>query len=76
MALAHGLVPQNCTADYLSAGLLVGAPFEPRSYQLTIYRNPIISFVRLAYLIKLGPKIHDQDITCGSDGTPQNLSYG
>ena len=30
MALAHGLVSQNRTADYLPAGLLVGASLEPR----------------------------------------------
>ena len=57
-------------------GYLWVFPWSQGLIQLTIYRNPIISFVRLAYMIKLGPKIHDKDITCRFNGTPQNARYG
>lgn len=50
-------------------GYLWVLPLIQGFVRLTIYRNPIVSFVRLAYLIKLGPKISEQDITCRFDGT-------
>lgn len=56
-------------------GYLWVLPSSQGFVHLTIYRNPIVSFVRLAYLIKLGPKISGQDITCRFDGTSQKVRY-
>ena len=51
-------------------GYLWVLPQSQRFRMLTFDRNPVISFVRLAYLIKVGPKIKDPDVTCKLDGPP------
>ena len=57
-------------------GYLWVLPSSQGLVQLTIHRNPIISFVRLAYLIKLGPRISEPDMTCRFGGTYQTTRYG
>ena len=54
------------TMTFLLGYLCVFGNFD-NSHLLTSYRNPVLSFVRLAYVIQLGPKINKADVTCRYD---------
>lgn len=68
MAVAYGFISEVCSHGHFPFGLPVSPLIvrldADRETDCVLFRNPVISIVRFAYLIELRPKINDPDIPC------------